>query len=222
MGVTFALGGPAAPSLICGSQNTVFTDFYGSWPMPKCPPLYGTTNLGPFGYPSWLGWGYHSTPTGFPTIDAALHGQFWLALDTLLRMVIPALLLAFVAIAVVFRYVRYHPTDRMDFEFLRRARALGLPESKVFPRQARRYAFSATLPALTLAVIWVFMFLWVVEILFGLYGLGPLFFGAAAFFSHADYATLYGLMLLFAYLLVGTDIFAGSLRAYLDPRFRTT
>jgi len=221
-GATYAFGGPAAASPICGSQSTVFLDIYRSWPIPPCPSLYGGNNSS-INYPSWLNWGYQSTPTGFPTVDAAVHGQFWLALDTLLRMLLPALLLAFVAIAVILRYVRYDPTDRMDLEFLRGARARGLPESKVFPRQARRYTFCATLPALMFALIWVFSFLWIVELLFGLWGVGTLFFYAIVDLSrHPDYAVLYGLMLLFAYLFVATDIFAGSLRAYLDPRFRQT
>ena len=218
-GVTFALGGPAAPSMICGGQSTVFLDFFGSWPQPPCTALYGTTNIGPIGYPSWLTFGIISTPTGFPTIDAALHGQFWLALDTLLRMVIPALLLALVAIGAFFRVVRYAPTERMDLEFLRGERARGLPESKVFPRRARRLALSASLSAIVPAIPWVLANLIVVEILFNLWGVGRIL-GASVVGGVQDWdlGVFFGTMLLFAYILVATEVVASALRVYLDPR----
>ncbi len=70
-----ALGGAGNPSPICGHQGTIFLDFWGSWPTAPCSSLYGTTNLGPTNLPAWLIQGYISTPTGYPTLDAAIHGQ---------------------------------------------------------------------------------------------------------------------------------------------------
>lgn len=221
-GAASALAGPGglgAPSPICGGTNTVFLDFFGSWPVPPCPSLYGTTNLGPVGYPNWLSLGYASTPTGFPTVDAALHGQFWLALDTLFRMAIPALLLALVATGAFFRVARYAPTERMNLEFLRGERARGLPESKVFPRKARRHALSASLPALVPSLSWVFANLCLVEIIFNLWGVGRIFaFAVIGNIKQWDFGLVFGTALLFAYLIVATDIFASLLRAYIDPR----
>jgi peptide/nickel transport system permease protein len=221
-GATFALAGPAGiagPSAICGSTSTAFLDLFGSWPPPPCAALYGTTNLGPVGYPTWLQWGIISTPTGFPTVDAALHGQYWLAADTVFRMAIPALLLALVAVGAIFRVVRYAPTGRMDLEFLRGERARGLPESRVFPRQARRPSLVAILPALVPTIPWVLMNLILVEILFNLWGVGRIFAAAAVGgVNDWDIGVIFGTMLLFAYIIVATDVFASALRAHLDPR----
>ena len=221
-GATSALAGSAglaAPSTICGGQSTVFLDLYGSWPMPPCVPLYGTTNLGPVGYPIWLQMGYISTPTGFPTVDAALHGQYWLALDTLARIMVPALLLALVAIGAIFRVVRYVPTGRIDLEFLRGERARGLPESRVFPRQARRHSLLAILPANVPAIPWVLVNLILVEQIFNLWGVGRIFaYAALGVGNHPDLGLVFGTMLLFAYIIVATEVGASALRAYFDPR----
>jgi len=223
VGVTFALGGPANPSTLCAGKSTVFLDFYGSWPQPPCVPLYGTTNIGPVGYPNWLGLGYISTPTGFPTVDAALHGQLWLALDTLLRMAIPALLLALVAIGAFFRVIRYAPTERLDLEFLRGERARGLPEPKVFPRQARRPALSASFTALVPAIPWVLANLILVEMLFNLWGVGRIFsYAVVGGVRDWDFGVLFGTVLLFAIVMVVTDVLANTLRGYLDPTARLT
>jgi len=220
---TFALAGPAgiaAPSTICGSTSTVFLDIFGSWPQPPCAPLYGTTNIGLIGYPAWLKWGIIGSPTGFPTVDAALHGQYWLALDTLVRMAIPALLLAVVIAGSIFRVVRYAPTGGMDLEFLRGERARGLPESKVFPRKALRHSLVAILPALAPTIPWVLMNLIIVETIFNLWGVGRIFASAAyAGPAGPDFGVLFGTMLLFAYIIVGTEVFAGALRVHLDPRY---
>lgn len=212
-------GGLGATSPICGGTSTVFLDFFGSWPPPPCTPLYGTANLGPFGYPNWLTYGLASSPTGFPTIDAALHGQLLLALDTLLRMAIPALLLALIAIGAFFRVARYAPAERMDLGFLHGSRARGIPDSKVLPRTARRLALSAILPAILPSLSWILVNLCLVEIIFNLWGVGRLFaFSVVGGVKDWDFGVLFGTVLLFTYLIVATEIMAGSLRAYLDPR----
>ncbi|EQD45318.1 permease component of ABC transporter, partial [mine drainage metagenome] len=50
-----------------------FEEIWGSWPAPGCMP--GSTAFNN-NYPPWLIRGIVSTPTGFPTIDAAIHGQW--------------------------------------------------------------------------------------------------------------------------------------------------
>jgi len=221
-GATLTLGGPDATSRICGAPNTVYLDFWGSWPEPPCASLFGTTNIGPVGYPNWLGFGYISTPTGFPTVDALLHGNDWLALDTLFRLALPALLLALVAIAATVRYARYDPTP---FEFLRAARARGLPESRVVRRYAGRYTVSQMLAGYRPVLFVVLGSLPVVEVLFNLWGVGRLFVLAAAPGTYPPYFQ-WDVGLTFGTLLAGTllvllaSFVLDVARAYIDPRSR--
>jgi len=90
-----------------------------------------------FGYPGWLYLGVVSHPTGFPTVDAIIHGDGWLALDTVLRMILPALVIAYGSIAILLRFVRNSMLEVMNLDFVRTARAKGVSESSVTPAAIR-------------------------------------------------------------------------------------
>jgi len=215
------LGGAGASSPICGAPFTVFLDFWGSWPGPGCKPLYGTTNLGPLGWPNWLYLGYQSSPTGFPTVDAALHGNGWLALDTVLRMVLPALVLTFIAVAVVFRYVRFPPFEREELGFLRTARARGLPESAGVRRLAGRSALAEVISGVAPALVMVLGMLPLVELLFNLWGVGSLFgYSVMGDSNDWDLGVMYGTILTCTLLVLVVSVTMDVLRAYLNPQFR--
>ena len=219
--VTFAFGGPAAPSRICPGSGTVLLDFYGSWPTPPCPNLYGTTNLGPFYYPAWLINGYVSTPTGFPTVDAVVHGQYWLALDTLLRMLLPALVIAYTTIAGLLRFVRNSMLEVMNQDFIRTARAKGLPEPTVIKKHAGRNSLNVTITVLGLTFAGFVTGFPVVEIVFNLWGVGRLYaFSVTGGVNLWDFGVLFGTTLLFTYLVVAANIIVDIMYAYLDPRVR--
>lgn len=225
MAATLAAGGPDAPSGICAGKSTVFLDFFGSWPVPPCTPLYGSKNLGPVGFPNWLLGGFHSTPTGFPTVDALLHGEVWLAGDTVARMIVPALVLAFLAVSVVLRTVRYTPVQREERTYLRAARASGLPESEVTGRLAGQSSLATITSAIAPAVAMTLCMLPVVEIIFNLYGVGVLFY-LAQYGSHYpgqvsfDPAMLFGIVAACALIVLAVSVATDILRAYLDPRIR--
>jgi ABC-type dipeptide/oligopeptide/nickel transport system permease component len=219
--VTFALGGPATKSVLCGGTSTVFQDFYGSWPQPPCAPLFGTTNLNPIGYPNWLAGGYISSPTGFPTIDAMIHGQYYLAADTLLRIVLPALVIAYGTVAVLLRFVRNSMLEVMNQDYIRTARAKGLPESTVIKKHAGRNSLNVTITVLGLTFAGFITGFPVIEVVFNLWGVGRLYaYSVVGPARDWDFAVLFGTTLLFTYLVVAANIIVDVLYAYLDPRVR--
>lgn len=217
----YAFGGPAVHSPICGSQNTAFLDLWGSWPNPPCVPLYGTTNISPIGYPNWIQSGYISTPTGFPTLDAAIHGQYWLALDTVLRLIIPALVIAYGTVAILLRFVRNSMLEVMSLDYIRTARAKGLPESQVIKKHAGRNSLNVTITVLGLVFAGFITGFPVIESVFNLWGLGRLYaYAVVGNPKDWDFGILFGTTLLFTYLVVVANIIVDILYAYLDPRVR--
>ncbi len=220
--MAIALGGPAAKSTICGGTSTVFLDFYGSWPTPPCPPLYGSTfNVINGGFPSWLTEGYVSHPTGFPTVDALIHGQYWLAADTLLRIVLPALVIAYGTIALLLRFVRNSMLEVMGQDYIRTARAKGLPESKVVKKHAGKNSLNVTITVLGLTFAAFITGFPVIEVVFNLWGVGRLYaFAITGPVRNWDFGILFGTTILFTYLVVAANIIVDILYAYLDPRVR--
>jgi ABC-type dipeptide/oligopeptide/nickel transport system permease component len=219
--VVFALGGPGAQSPFCGAHSPVYLDFYGSWPTPPCAPLYGTSNIGINQYPNWLSQGYISSPTGFPTVDAAIHGQWALAGDTLLRMLLPALVIAYGTIAVLLRFVRNSMLEVMNQDYIRTARAKGLPESTVIRKHAGRNSLNVTITVLGLTFAGFITGFPVIESVFQLWGVGRLFaYSVIGSPINWDLGVLFGTTIFFTILVVVANIIVDVLYAYLDPRVR--
>lgn len=210
MAFVLALGptfGGADPT--CKGQS-FYQFFYGSWPSQLCFPD-GT-------YPSWLGSGVVASPTGFPTIDAALHGQGWLSLDTVLRMVLPALVIAYGTIAGLLRFVRNSMLEVMNLDFVRTARSKGVPESVVISKHAGRNSLNVTITVLGLTFAFFIGGFPVVETIFNLNGVGRMF--VYALLAPYDFGLIFGSTILFTFLVVFANIIVDVLYAYLDPRVR--
>lgn len=198
----------------CPSGELTYFEFFGSWPQNTCFP--GGI------YPAWLGASaLHSTPTGFPTIDAAIHGDYWLSLDTLIRMILPALVIAFGTIATLLRFVRNSMLEVMNLDFVRTARAKGVPESTVITRHAGRNSLNVTITVLGLTFAFFIGGFPVIELVFNLNGVGYILAQAVNNSLYQfDFAVIFGSVLLFTYLVVIANIIVDVLYAYLDPRVR--
>jgi ABC-type dipeptide/oligopeptide/nickel transport system permease component len=200
----------------CSFGETTWQEFTGSWPAQGCYGLQGNS-----GYPSWLLGGYVSSPTGFPTIDALIHGAPWLALDTLLRIIIPALVIAFGSIATLLRFVRNSMLEVMNLDFVRTARAEGVPEHTVVKRHAGRNSLNVTITVLGLTFAGFIGGFPIIEDVFQLHGVG-LILALSVQSSHGgiDYGLVFGATLLFTFIVVIANIIVDVLYAYLDPRVR--
>jgi peptide/nickel transport system permease protein len=210
MGLVLFLGGLNNwHSYSCPGGST-YGDLYGSWPNRLC--------FANSAYPVWLNQGIISSPTGFPTIDAAYHGDWWLAADTLVRMIIPALVIAFGTIAVLLRYVRNSMLEVMNLDFVRTARAKGLPESTVISKHAGRNSLNVTITVLGLTFAGFIGGFPIIESVFGLNGVGRIL--AYSVVQPYDFGLIFGSTLLFTFLVVAANIIVDILYAYLDPRIR--
>lgn len=145
-----------------------------------------------------------STSTG---IDAVL--------DTARHLILPVISLVLVSIAELTRHIRSSVIDVLDHDYVRTARASGLPERQVIYRHVIK---NASLPVITIALLTIPGLLLgtvIVETIFGLPGMGRLFVEAAAM---QDYPVLLGVLMLSATLVVVANLLADILYARMDPR----
>ncbi len=211
----------------CTGGEPITYEFLGSWPglddPAKCYPgltLFQQAANG--GYPLWLKDGYASHPTGFPTVDAMIHGQYWLAADTILRLLLPALVIAFGSIAGILRFVRNSMLEVMNLDYVRTARAKGVPESIVAKRHAGRNSLNVTITVLGLTFAFFIGGFPIIEDVFQLNGVGRMLAYAVVIGNGGgvSYAMIFGSTILFTYLVVVANLIVDVLYGYLDPRVR--
>jgi len=216
IGFVLALG-PATGYFVhspwCPSGEPTYNEFTGSWPQQGC--------FANNAYPSWLNSGTISTPTGFPTLDAAIHGQYWLALDTIFRILLPALVIAFGTIAGLLRFVRNSMLEVMNLDFVRTARSKGVPEKTVVKRHAGRNSLNVTITVLGLTFAFFIGGFPIIEDVFKLKGVGYILaISVQQTNAPADFGLIFGSTLLFTFIVVIANIIVDVLYAYLDPRVR--
>ena len=80
--------------------------------------------------------------TGFYTIDSLLTGDFALFKDSVMHLILPAIVLGWGVVGIVSRLVRASLLDEFSIDYVRVARAMGLRERTVVntPRAAQRAA----------------------------------------------------------------------------------
>ena len=192
-----------------------FNEVYGSWPQAGCMAGGTPSNLN---YPAWLKFGVVSTPTGFPTIDAAIHGQYLVSLDTVLRILVPALIIAYGSIAVLLRFVRNSMLEVMNLDFVRTARAKGATEDVVIKRHAGRNSLNVTVTILGLTFAFFIGGFPIIEEVFRLNGVGRIL--ALSVLQPYDFGLIFGSTILFTLIVVVANIIVDIVYALLDPRVR--
>jgi len=192
------------------------SELSGSWPAPGC--YSGTVSIAT-NCPLWLASCLVSHPTGFPTYDAVYHGQYWIAVDSLIRMILPALVVAYGSIAILLRFVRNSMLEVMNLDYIRTARAKGVPEAKVISKHAGRNSLNVTVTVLGLTFAGFLGGFPIIEEVFYLNGVGRALVLAAQPGGY-DFAVIYGSTILFTYLIVSANLIVDVLYAYLDPRVR--
>ena len=138
--------------------------------------------------------------------------------DSWLHFVLPTVVLGYFAMPAIMRLTRSGMIAALETDYIRTARAMGLPERKVLFDYALR---NAALPVISLASA-QFGFLLagsvVVESVFAIHGAGRL---AWESIGRADLPTVQALVLFFSLFYVVLTLLADVVNAMLDPRMRT-
>ena len=201
----------------CRAGEPLTAEFQYSWPHAKV--CYTGLKFGQ-NWPGWMPNGIHTRPTGWPTIDAFYNGAYWLGLDSIIRLLIPALVIAYGTIAGLLRFVRNSMLEVMNLDFVRTARAKGVPERVVTSRHAGRNSLNVTITVLGLTFAGFVGGFPVIESVFVLNGVGRVLAYAVIPQPSLDYGIIFGSTLLFTFLVVAANIIVDVLYAYLDPRVR--
>lgn len=131
--------------------------------------------------------------------------------------VLPAIAIGWAAVAGIARLVRSSMLDVLDSDYVRMARAKGLPPTVVVVKHAFR---SAIIPVLTFAGLVLGSFLngsVVVETVFAWPGVGKLTLDAV---NSRDFPVVQGAVIMIAVFFITINLMVDLLYAFLDPRVR--
>jgi ABC-type dipeptide/oligopeptide/nickel transport system permease component len=197
----------------CPRGEPTWAEFTGSWPDQLC--FAGNQ------YPSWLSFGVISHPTGFPTVDALLNGDPWLGADSLLRIVLPALVIAVAHLGLILRYVRNSSLEVMNLDYVRSARSQGISEAAILRRHVARNSNTMAITVLAVSFATFFGWLPVAEFIFNANGVGLMItLAAGGGGGGVDFAMVTGATLTLTFMVVIANVIADLLIAYFDPRVR--
>ncbi|HET6449097.1 MAG TPA: ABC transporter permease [Conexibacter sp.] len=156
--------------------------------------------------------------TGFYLLDSVLTGNsaaFWAALK---QLILPAVTLAVVAGAPIFRVTRALMIDALESDYVRSARALGVPQSRILVRHAFPNVLVPLSAMLVLIFGWVLGGTVLVEYVFAWPGMGKY---AVDSIAAADYAPVMGVLLVSAITYLFLYLVTDFMHLVLDPRTRT-
>lgn len=157
------------------------------------------------------------TVTGFFLVDSILSGRISTFLDVVAHIIMPSVTLAFASTAIIVRMMRSSMLEVLGAEYVRTARAKGLPESVVIKRHARRNALIPTVTVVGLSFGGLLGGAVLTETVFTWPGLGAWSAQAAL---NLDTAGIMGFVLLTAVIYVLSNLIVDLTYAYLDPRVR--
>ena len=135
----------------------------------------------------------------------------------LINLVLPVTVLALPQIAIISRLTRAGMIEVLHSNYVRTARAKGLPEHRIVAKHALRAALLPLVSYLGPACAGLLTGSLVVEKIFNLPGLGKFFVISAL---QRDYTVVMGMVIVYAGLILLLNLIADLLYAALDPRVR--
>jgi peptide/nickel transport system permease protein len=157
------------------------------------------------------------TVTGLYTIDALFAGQLDTFLDAAAHLFLPVLVLTLYTVGLLTRFVRTAVLEILDQDFVRAARAKGLPTRTVVWSYVLRGASVPVLTVVGLAFGSLLSGTVLVEAVFSWPGIGSYAYNAA---SHLDLPGVMGVGLLIGVMYLLVNLAVDLLYGVIDPRVR--
>ena len=156
--------------------------------------------------------------TGFFLLDGLITREYDAAWDALRHLVLPAIALATIPFAVIFRITRASVLEVLDEDYVRTAEAKGLTTRTIRSRHVLRNAMLPVVTTIGLQIGALLAGAVLTETVFSFGGIGD---ALAAAFNQRDYAVLQVLILAAAAIYVVVNLLVDIAYALIDPRVRT-
>ena len=135
--------------------------------------------------------------------------------DLVWHLALPVTTLVVVSVAGDSRFVRASMIDALREDYVRTARAKGVPERRVIYRHALQNAMLPVVTNMGLELPFLFTGAIATETIFSWPGMGRLFYESV---GNYDYPVLMGILIITAVLVIGANLLADILYAVIDPR----
>lgn len=155
--------------------------------------------------------------TGIYVVDSLVTGNWADFSSSLASLVLPSLTLALGSIAIVTRMVRANMLEAMRQDFVRTARAKGLPAYRIVYRHALKNALSPAVTVLGLQIGSLLQGAVLIEAIFAWPGIGTYALQAS---EGLDFPAILGFTLLVSIVYVTVNTIVDLLYTFLDPRVR--
>jgi peptide/nickel transport system permease protein len=147
-----------------------------------------------------------------------LGGNYWVqVLDSWMHLILPTVALVLIAFAAYTRYARASMLEVLNQDYIRTARAKGLPERVVVVKHGFRNALIPLATVVPIDVITLLGGAVITEYVFNRPGMGQLFIGAL---DGAEIDPVMGYLMITAALAIIANIVADLIYAAIDPRIR--
>ncbi len=160
---------------------------------------------------------FYPPVTGFALIDSLLSGQKGAFLDALHHLILPSIVLGTVPMAVIARMTRSSMLEVLEEDYVRTARAKGLPASRVIGLHALRNALIPVITSIGLQVGTLLAGAVLTETIFSWPGVGKWLIESI---SRRDYPALQGGILLIAACVILVNLLVDLLYGLINPRIR--
>lgn len=198
-------------SLVGVSAPTFWTAIIGSYLFfVKFQILPGSGRLSPEKIPP-------PQVTGMMTIDSLLAGNFGLFVNAVQHLVLPALVLALLTIGTLTRFSRSAILEVLNSDYVRAARAKGLPVRRVLVGYVLRGASVPILTVTALAFGSLLAGTVLTETIFSWHGLGQYAYNAA---TNLDLPGVMGVSLVIAFVYIVVNLGVDIVYGFIDPRVR--
>ncbi|MES3517337.1 MAG: ABC transporter permease [Natronomonas sp.] len=151
----------------------------------------------------------------FPILPPTRAGL--LSTDMILYTLLPAITIGTGSTALLMRLMRSSMVEELDKDYVRTARAKGLPERTVIRKHVLRNSLISVVTVAAIQVAFIISGSVVVEIVFSYPGVGRLLVNSV---GSRDFPVIQTLVLLIGVAVIVANLLADIIYAYLDPRIR--
>ncbi len=138
-------------------------------------------------------------------------------IDWIKHLILPVTIMSFAGLAGMSRYTRSSMLEALKQDYVRTARAKGLPERVVIVRHVLRNALLPIVTLLGLSIPGLIGGSVIFESIFSIPGMGQLFYASA---MSRDYPTIMGILIMGAFLTLLGNLIADIAYFIVDPRIR--